>query len=482
MGRRDEAIPEDFLEHLKRHVRGLAAEPKRVQMNVARMLWAGMYRVRQHAKYEGFVFYTYQELDEWFGRRKFQGVNERLGLFEVTEWSQKQKLTKGYRMTAETAVIIERYFTRRSEKLTAMLFGDGVELKTIPAAIASKDATGRTTTAWPEASGLRLVPVNIDQMKLLRAHLVRELREGKQRPGLFTGAPHEERIERLLDEVRHLIGLAQTKPAGHGFIAHRYVQSASGRLYAKGWSLQNAAGIVKDAALAGMWEYDFANCHYSILIQMAAQFDCQCDAIEHYLRHKGEVRQAIAREAEITEGNAKQCLLAIMYGARKTLWLDNSIPSLIGLEAAERLFGVDLFVSIAEDIKRARKAIVTGWERDRRGWVTNAFGRSIGGRSATPEQLLAHLIQGVEASALRAILRQYPAEVVLAQHDGFASRIRLDAQAIERAVTDATHYRLAVEEKRIAPNVDRYFQERRIQKDYGRKRRRTKASSPPLAG
>ena len=465
---RDEAIPADLLDHLRRHIKPLAHESMRVQMSVARLLWFGTFRIREHVKYEGFLSYSHREMDEWFGRRKFKAINDRLDLFDITHWSWEGKFTKAYRMTAHTALTLERYFARRREETTAMLFGDGAELKTIPAAIASKDARGRTTTAWPEAEGLRLVPVNLEQMKVLREWLRHELRDGEKRLGLFTGTMHRARLERLLDHVRHLIRLAQTKPAGYGHVAHRYVQSSSGRLYAKGWNLQNAGKIVKDAALAGMWEYDFANCHYAILMQMAEREGCQCEAIGHYLANKKDVRQTIAFEAGIALDQAKVCLLAIMYGARQSLWPRNAIPELIGGEAAERLFGVDLFAGIHADIKRARATIVKRWPRNRQGRVTNMFGRAIGGKQA-PEEILAHLIQGVEATALRGILTAFPDEIVLVQHDGFAARSRLDAEAIEAAAALATGYTFEVEEKRITLELDSYFHGRQIQNDSGRK-------------
>nr|MDQ3057608.1 hypothetical protein [Pseudomonadota bacterium] len=223
-------------------------------------------------------------------------------------------------------------------------------------------------------------------------------------------------------------------------------------------------------------EYDFANCHYSILMQMAGRFGCQCDAIEHYLGHKKTVRETIAQAAGISIDQAKVCLLAIMYGARQSLWPTNAIPKEIGTEAAERLFGCDLFIAIHADIVRARQTIVRSWPRDRQGRVANMFGRSIGGRIHS-EQILAHLIQGVEASALRAILLLYPQEIVLVQHDGFAARHRLDTKAIEATVLEATSYTMRIEEVRIHLALDSYFQSRRIQNETGRKRRPNKPFS-----
>lgn len=41
---------------------------------------------------------------------------------------------------------------------------------------------------------------------------------------------------------------------------------------------------------------------------------------------------------------------------------------------------------------------------------------------------LAHIIQGIEAKALRASIRLYSDEVVLLMHDGFVSKRALDVQ------------------------------------------------------
>ena len=57
--------------------------------------------------------------------------------------------------------------------------------------------------------------------------------------------------------------------SGYGKIAHEYVMCGTGRLFAKGISLQSAPKIIKQCALPGMWEYDFSNCHFTIIKQLA---------------------------------------------------------------------------------------------------------------------------------------------------------------------------------------------------------------------
>lgn len=468
MARRDEVVPEDFLLHLLRALKPLANETYPHQVAIARMLWESIGRARAHAKYAGYLSFTHGELDESFGRRKFAEVNARLRLFDETaNWSKKDKLTKGYRLTAKAALAIERYMVKRWEGTTRLLYGDGAELKTLLPAIASKDMAGVTTRAWNRAVRLNKVPVDIEALESLRTWLrgrKKECAAGRSLVGLFfSGLADPERIERALHDTATIIRMAKTKTAGMGYVMHRYVQASSGRLYAKGVSLQTTPKLVRQAALAGLWDFDFANCHYSILHQMAAPCGCRCEAIEGYLANKNMVRDAIAREAGITKDQAKVCLLAILYGARQSIWHANAIPKAIGEEAAKRLFSIKLFADIHKDIQKARKAILDAYPRTRAGWLTNMFGLSIGGR-ASKEELLAHLIQGVEATALKAVLDTYPEDIVLVQHDGFTATKRLDAKAIEDTVQAAIGYRLSLTVERIQIDPDAYLAKPKIPK------------------
>jgi len=253
-----------------------------------------------------------------------------------------------------------------------------------------------------------------------------------------------------------ILRMSKTDVAGNGYIATQYVQAQSGRLYAKGINLQTAPTLIKQAALDGLWEYDFSNCHFDIIKQMAALHGYQCTAIAHYLATKQATRRAIAEQAGITEAQAKVCLLAIMYGAKASEWHENAIPEEIGQEAARRLFAVPLFASIHADIKQARSTILKSWRRTANGSLSNMFGKAIAA-DAKPEEQLAHLIQGVEALALQTAIKMHPNDIVLLQHDGFASTRRLSDKAIMEAVLQATGYRLELEEKTIRIDPDAQF-------------------------
>jgi hypothetical protein len=247
---------------------------------------------------------------------------------------------------------------------------------------------------------------------------------------------------------------SNTGIGGYGRLIHQYVESGSGRLFAQNVNLQNAPKIVKQAALYGQWEYDFSNCHFSIIDQMAARFGHECTAIRQYLASKDQTREVIARSAAIHKDDAKAALLAVMYGAKTVASNYNDIAAGLGLEAARRLFAVPEFMAIADDVKNARERILDGWPRTANGSIANDYGKAIrpvdkGGKTVSDAKLLSHIITGVEVSALVTAIKLYPDEIVLFQHDGWVSNRKLDHKAIEAAVQEATGYTLRLEWEQI---------------------------------
>ena len=76
-------------------------------------------------------------------------------------------------------------------------------------------------------------------------------------------------IEAVIAMIMRVQVQSRTETAGLGFMAHRYAEADSGRLYPEGISLASVHGLVKEAALIGQWEYDISNCHFAITAQMA---------------------------------------------------------------------------------------------------------------------------------------------------------------------------------------------------------------------
>lgn len=463
MASRFENVPEDFLNHLRESVPGFNLESYKHQFELARMAWIGVNKANEHCVFENALTFQASDLDRAFGRSKFKLVNGRIGFFNWTPgWSKAKKFTRGYYFSEVVRVAIKGYLASSPwDSMTTLRMADGKALKTIPAAVSSKDKSDVTTRAWKSANALTPVSVNLEQLLKLKAELLTACSEWLAGEDAKLAPPNSlfADYERTSEMICKVCRMAMTDVSGVNYIAHRYEEAQSGRLYPIGISLASTKTVVKDAALTGNWEYDISNCHFAILAQMASTFGFECPVIHNYLNRKEETRSAIAEQAGITLRQTKTCLVALMYGARASAWHENAIPKEIGTEAAERLYAVPQFRSLGQEIRTARDAILSKYARTPKGGIKNAFGKTIAGTSKKAEQM-AHLLQGVEAKALQAVINLHPDDIVLVQHDGFVSRIKLDVNALSNAIADATGYRLKLEEKCLSADAYKYFESR----------------------
>jgi hypothetical protein len=298
------------------------------------------------------------------------------------------------------------------------------------------------------------IPVDMDTLQALYAHLQLMIKRDDQED-MFAQAQQED-FKYIAEAVGQLLRLANIDIAGRGYVMHRYVEAKSGRLYAKGVSLQTTPRLIRQAALHGLYEYDFENCHYSIFSQLAARYGFESEAIGHYLAHKKAVREQLAKDIGISIEQVKMCLLAIMYGARANTWHENAIPNEIQDTAkVKALYAHPLFQGIAQDIAQGRRVILDNWPT-RRTTLLNDMSKRIK-KNEKPERKLAHLLQGIEAKALRAVIELIPNDVLLLMHDGFVTNKRVNIKDMERAVKAATGYKLSLSGERISMPADLHF-------------------------
>lgn len=239
---------------------------------------------------------------------------------------------------------------------------------------------------------------------------------------------------------------------------HRYREIGSGRVYAVGGSnLQNCYLVLREVAMAGMYDIDIENCHYSILAQMAASHGYKCTEIQLYLDNKKHLRESFAAEFGISVQQVKDALIALIYGARLSVRANDALPKIFNnLVLVSKIYMNTKFVALRNDIDGARKVVLKSQKVSRR-TIKNARGLIIRMDESNERQQLAHLLQGVEVSALEAAYRLYPTEIVLLQHDGFAATQPLETKRIESAILDATGYQLKVEQKVIQVGLANAF-------------------------
>lgn len=463
MASRFETVPEDFLNHLRKSIPGFTIESDKHQFELARMGWIGINKANQHSYFVGAMTFQASDLDKTFGRSNFSAVNARINFFRRTaDWSKAQKFTRGFFFSEHVRASITGYLALSPwADTTELLMDDGKAVKTIPPSISSKDKSGVTTRAWIAAKKLSPVKVDLEQLLKLKAELGAACDKWRVSEVAAGASSHPELadFERAIEMIGKVSRMAMTTVGGTSQIAHRYEEAQSGRLYPVGISLASVQTVIKDAALTGNWEYDISNCHFDILRQMASSYGFECPAILNYLEHKELTRNTLATQAGIKPLQAKTCLVALIYGARASEWHKNAIPRVIGPDAAKRLYALKLFKDLAREIEQSRKVILSKWARSPKGWLKNAFGKSISGSSKKAAQM-AHLLQGVEAKALQAVINLHPHDIILVQHDGFVSCNQLSADALTDAIATATGYHLNLEERVLSFDAFKYFASR----------------------
>lgn len=454
---RDYQVPETFVKMLRRCVLGFARLEPKIQARMAHFVWVAGCKARSHITLEGHASFCYQELETAFGRGQFNALNKRLGIFEVTEeWSTVFHTTKGYRLSALVQKAKDQYLSSHvsmysacgasAREPIALLSMDARPVVTLPQVLAAKDTDGNTATAWRGIKLPQLVPVDLVTMQ----HMYRHLAKLPMSPeaDLFADASPAQ-IALRLESLANLIVLATTESAGLGKIAHRYMEQSTGRLGGLGISLQNAPRIVRKAALHGMYDYDIENCHYAIFSHLAKQYGAPCLAIDSYLAKKSETREGIARRVGITVDQVKTALLALMFGSPLSPRKENAIPQAIGRDKAFQLYKDDEFLAIANDIKAGRKIILANWPDRTSRTLKNSMGKTISVKETSAKKL-AHILQGIEASALRAVLGVFGEVIVLPIHDGFVSSVPLNVEHVEQIILEATGIPLKVAGERIS--------------------------------
>ena len=465
---RYEQFDEAFLRYLARYLPGFKRQPKDVRLALCAMIYEAPTRYRAHSHHDGYARFTWQELAQSFGRGRFNAINDELGLFEILKedgresWSKAEERTKAYMLTEQVATIRADYLKGVFKRgATRLMTQDGKYLQSLPAsALAAKNKDGQNRRGFHGLPVTSLVPVNLVQIKKLMVSIEARLlahEAGFVTGELFSAPPNIKFLKALHQDAAMLVSKARNVN-WPGRVLHRYTESESGRVYAATTpNLQNCFRVLREAAMAGLYDIDIENCHYSILAQMAAAHGHQCTVINDYLTNKRQFREALAAEFGISMRQVKDALIALIYGAKFSGRAEDALPMIFNSKAlADKAYEHPMFMALRDDIAEARAVVLAAQEVNRR-TIKNCRGLTIRVDDSNERQQLAHLLQGVEVAALEAACRLYPEEIVLLQHDGFTSTKLLDTERIEAAMLEATGYRLKVEQKFIQVNLSDAF-------------------------
>lgn len=429
----------------------------------------------EHIRFAGHLSITWQELERRFGRNRFHAINDAIGFLDATHWSHDKHYTRGLRLNSKGVAFMDA--------LLRSTTGDGYMVDESARKLKKARKNGRgsrdmngNNSAWrcdvPSTCYVDVEAIHrgMRQLQNIRDHFngyvpIPDYGPFKkvERKHYYPHETAKERqwradwIRRRMAAMHWLYGAAHSKSLPLGFVATDYVESQAGRLYSDTeFHLQNMPREVRKIALAGTWDYDFRNCHYTILHQLAHRYGIEIPAIDGYVANTQGVREALSRDIGIEVAEVKTCLLALIYGARQSHRDKDAIPDAIGVEKAKALYGHELFSRLAEDVRAAGRAVIEKAEHKRnvngkeKGLVLNVMGKSIHAKEPW-RCILAHLVQGVEAKMLHTVVEYYQEEILLLQHDGWTADREIDTRYLEKVIKEETGFKMVVERERLEP-------------------------------
>lgn len=445
-----------LLDHLRALVPGFADETTRDQMSLAEMLWRTLEPKRHHSEYGGYSSFSKSSINRiWGSGQRMRRVIGHRYFNVLSGENLGRSYTNGYCPSKEMAEALRRCLDDPAPD--DLIDSTGQVRRTLPRAIASMSGAGAKKTKWAGVSPANKVAIKLHSLVAYRHHLELEALHLRERDSGDAYEAVRFRLTKIGAEqvaIDVLIRLSRNTVCP-GCVPIRYYEQSTGRLFADGVSLQSVQRGVRNAALAEYWDYDISNCHFAMISQLAAVQGHACHAIDQYLANKKAVRLGIAEAVGISIDSTKACLLMVMYGAPKSVRQQDAIPAEISVSAAKRLYRNSLFNALHADVLNARKVIL-GSLAIRGGQVTNALG--LRAKCETPikrpAELLAHVLQGLEAKALMAVVRRYGNEIKLCVHDGWVVSRQLPVTDLEQLISDATGLALQVEERELPRVVE----------------------------
>lgn len=288
-------------------------------------------------------------------------------------------------------------------------------------------------------------PTMTDRFPNLAAELIiklQEYRHTKEDPA----AAFFEFLERVRTEIEYLLPFVNTG------LPNPIQMSTSGRLY--GPYLQRCCRVVRKLALHGMYSYDFAACHHVIFQQSARDYGINCPLLDQYLVNKKKYRETLAKDLGVGVRQAKEALIALVYGAgishSERYGKPAAIPSILGPNGFQRANSSKRFKGLASELKLISNAIYDHATK-KNGYLLNArlLTKEINKNSRAT--LLAHLIQGRESQMLNTAIsthgrgcRSGSEVVLLPLHDGWVTQYRRDPRAVENKLHSSRKTNIAI--------------------------------------
>lgn len=210
------------------------------------------------------------------------------------------------------------------------------------------------------------------------------------------------------------------------------------------------------------WDYRFRDAPLSLLEQLARRFGVEVPRLAQYNRSPHKALKLIAGDCDLRPEGVRQCLEAVLTGARVSSG-HGAISRILasgetgwgraqGRLRAARLVKDRDFGGLLRDINHARAVIAHQWPRTPDGRLLNDAGAAIDER-ASKFQKFAHILAGAETAVLRAVADELGPQIEMTP-DGWRSPVRLDVRRLKTRIQRRTGYRTSLGVKRCKIDHD----------------------------
>lgn len=260
-----------------------------------------------------------------------------------------------------------------------------------------------------------------------------------------------------------------------GKMYQHYYEGQTGRVYSTGQhSLQRMKKIIRDIVLGGVgyWDYDIQNCHYTIMNQLGNDYGLRTfNSFDNYIKNKSKIRKSLSKELKVDVSIIKECIIAILYGCKKSVGDKNKLTELLGRDKHLKLLQNDWIIELFGDREDITNSIIEKTIREpkkyrwlklkgiKKQYFENCRNKRLNyldenGKKTQNRFVLAHILQGIESKMLDICMGVELGRVGVLIHDGFVTRGTIDETKYSTAIENELGISVKFDKKKLDCELD----------------------------
>ena len=232
--------------------------------------------------------------------------------------------------------------------------------------------------------------------------------------------------------------------------------------------------IIRDIVLGGVgyWDYDIQNCHYTIMNQLGNDYGLRTfNSFDNYIKNKSKIRKSLSKELKVDVSIIKECIIAILYGCKKSVGDKNKLTELLGRDKHLKLLQNDWIIELFGDREDITNSIIEKTIREpkkyrwlklkgiKKQYFENCRNKRLNyldenGKKTQNRFVLAHILQGIESKMLDICMGVELGRVGVLIHDGFVTRGTIDETKYSTAIENELGISVKFDKKKLDCELD----------------------------